>query len=291
VISVLAPTDPLPMTQLKQPPEPVPLDATAGSLDVRLAMNDADLAAAQALRYRVFYEERKAKPTEEMAQLKLDFDRFDPHCDHLLVIDHSLGEGQDNVVATYRVMRRKGALETGGFYTANEYDIDRLLQLDGEILELGRSCVDAHYRTRTCTNLLWKAIAQYVLHHDVLVMFGCGSLPGIDPEALASSLSYLHHFHMAPEDFRVKALPDLYTRMDLQDPEQLNPKRELAALPPLIKGYFRLGGFVGDGAVVDPQFNTTDVCVMVKTDLVTGKYFRHYTRDQDRESPGDSKDS
>jgi len=109
-------------------------------------------------------------------------------------------------------------------------------------------------------------------------MFGCASLPGTDPDAIAIPLSYLHHYHLAPPALRPRALAERYVDMRRLHPNAIDSTGALAALPPLIKGYLRLGGFVGDGAVIDPQFNTTDVCILVKTDLVTGKYSRHYER-------------
>lgn len=247
----------------------------AGNLLARLAATDADVEAAQALRFRVFFEEMGAKPTVEAKHLRRDADGFDPYCDHLLVIDEAAG---DSVVGTYRVLRREAAAAKGGFYSESEYDIRPLLDLPGEILELGRSCVDAAYRTRLTMNLLWQTIAAYVFHYDVGVMFGCASLSGTDAAAHATALSYLHHYHLAPPAFRPKALPERYVDM-LQIPrEQLDAKAALAALPPLVKGYLRLGGFVGDGAVIDRDFNTTDVSIVVKTDLITEKYSRHYER-------------
>ena len=183
-----------------------------------------------------------------------------------------------SVVGTYRVLRRGGAKAKGGFYTQSEYDISPLLDLPGEILELGRSCVDTSYRTRLTMNLLWQTIAAYVFHYDVGVMFGCASLPGTDVATHSAALSYLYHHHLAPPALRPKALPDRYVEMNRVPREQIDVKSALANLPPLIKGYLRLGGFVGDGAVVDHEFNTTDVSIVVKTDLVTEKYSRHYER-------------
>ena len=127
--------------------------------------------------------------------------------------------------------------------------------------------------------LLWGAIAQFVFHHNVGLMFGCASLHGVDPEALALPLSYLHHFHQAPEALCPRALPNLSVDMDFMPADEIDQKAALAALPPLVKGYLRLGGFVGDGAVVDRQFNTTDVCIVVKTDEVNDRYYKHYERD------------
>ncbi len=249
-----------------------------GSLGLRLAKSDADIDAAQALRYRVFYDEMAAQPSEEMARRKRDFDSFDEVCDHLLVTDDSIGEGSDAVVATYRLLRGSVATAHGRFYTSGEYDISNLFGFPGEMLELGRSCVDARARNRPTMQLLWGGIAAYVFHHDISLMFGCASLHGTDPAALALPLSYLYHFHLAPPALRTKALPELYVDMQFLTPDEIDPKAALAALPPLVKGYLRLGGFVGDGAVVDEQFNTTDLCVVVKTDLVTDKYYRHYAR-------------
>lgn len=259
----------------------------AGTLEVRLAKSATEIDAAQALRYRVFYEEMSARSTPEIAASRRDRDSFDEYCDHLLVIDKKRGVGADGVVGTYRLLRRGIAMQHGGFYTATEFDIGPLLAFPGEILELGRSCVDLAYRTRPTMQLLWRGIASYVFHHDVKLMFGCASLPGTDPQAVAVPLSYLYHYHLAPLALRARALPSRYVDMNLLPCNevdaaaavaQLDSRAAVAALPPLIKGYLRLGGLVGDGAVIDNQFNTTDVCIIVVTDHLTEKYFNHYRR-------------
>jgi putative hemolysin len=255
-----------------------PAPIVAGSLEVRLAQTDAEIDAAQALRYRVFYEEMAARPTPQMALHKRDFDEFDRICDHLLVLDHKLGQGPDAVVGTYRLIRRPAAKLMGRFYSDAEYDISVLTHNPKEILELGRSCVDQAHRTRNTMQLLWRGIAAYVFHYDIAIMFGCASMPGTDIKALAAPLSYLHHNHLAPPELRPRALPDRYVSMAILPPSQIDNRAALSELAPLIKGYLRLGGFVGDGAVIDTQFNTTDVCIVVKTDLVTEKYYRHYER-------------
>jgi putative hemolysin len=268
-----------PQRQTIIPVEPVSVvDVRSGSLQVRLAETAQDVDAAQALRYRVFYDEMGARPSTEMARLRRDFDSFDGACDHLLVVDHARGNGAQAVVGTYRLIRRPAAERHGRFYSAAEYDISKIAAYPGEILELGRSCVDAAARNRPTMQLLWRGIAAYVFHHDIALMFGCASLPGIDADALAVPLSYLYHHHLAPPALRPRALLERYVDMRRLDPVAFDPARSLAELPPLIKGYLRLGGFVGDGAVIDHQFNTTDVCVVVKTDLVTDKYYRHYER-------------
>lgn len=258
---------------------PLPLsDLRAGSLEVRLAACVADVDAAQALRYRVFYEEMAARPTAEMAQRARDFDPYDPVCDHLLVIDHQRGSGPQAVVGTYRLIRRHAAAHTGRFYSSDEYDIERLVAYPGEVLELGRSCVDVAYRNSPTIQLLWRGLAAYVFRHDITLLFGCASLPGTDPEQLALPLSYLYHYHLAPPALRATALPERHVDMCRLAREAIAPRTVFAQMPPLIKGYLRVGGFVGDGAVVDHQFNTTDVCIVVRTDQVADKYFRHYER-------------
>jgi L-ornithine Nalpha-acyltransferase len=261
------------------------IDIRSGPLQVRLAQSEADIDAAQALRYRVFYETLGARAAVETQRRRRDVDRFDELCDHLLVLDHSRGIGPEIVVGTYRLIRREAASRLGGFYSAGEFEIARLIAYPGEILELGRSCVDSAYRQRSAAQLLWSGIAAYVLHYNIDLMFGCASLPGTDPDSLAVPLSYLYHYHLAAPSLRPRALPDRYVEMCRLPRSVLDPARALSGLPPLIKGYLRLGGFVGDGAVIDYDFNTTDVCIVVKTDLVTEKYSRHYVRAKDsRES-------
>ncbi len=263
------------MENLKQPRV---VDVKARDIEVRLAESEAEIDAALALRYRVFYDEMAARPSPEMAARERDFDDFDSVCDHLLVFDRTLGPGPEAVVGTYRLIRRSVADRHGGFYSADEYDVSMLVDFPGEVLELGRSCIDSEHRDRVTMQLMWRGLATYVLHYDIEIMFGCASLHGTDVAALAQPLSYLHHKHLAPPEIRPKALPDRYSDMNLMRLEEIDETAALAALPPLIKGYLRLGGFVGEGAVIDHQFNTVDVCIVVKTDRMSGKYYRHYTR-------------
>ena len=262
-------------------PEDLRNGLRAGNLEVRLARDADEILASQHLRYRVFYEEMNARPSPAMARERRDFDRFDPECDHLLVVDRSAGDNPDNyVVGTYRLIRRGVAARQGGFYTASEFNIDKIEMLPGEILELGRSCVAREHRNRPTMQLMWLGISAYVVHYDIGIMFGCASLAGTDVDAMAMPLSYLYHYHLAPESFRPRALAERYVDMNRLPKESIDPRRALGELPPLIKGYLRLGGFVGEGAVVDEPFNTIDVCIQVKTELVTQKYMRHYERER-----------
>jgi putative hemolysin len=250
----------------------------AGNIGVRVAKTEDEIDAAQRLRFNVFYGEMGAEPCAAVRALKRDVDAFDAVADHLMVIDHAIGPGPEGVVATYRLIQQDAAEAIGRFYSDEEYDIAPLVAFPGKLLELGRSCVAPDYRGRAVMQLLWRGIAAYVYRHQIDLMFGCASLPSTDPDEWAAELTYLYQHHLAPPAIRPRALPDRYVDMMRMDPEDLDNRRTLATLPPLIKGYLRLGGFVGDGAVIDHSFNTTDVAVIVKTDLVTDKYYRHYER-------------
>lgn len=270
-----------PITAPLMPIQPPPGgfgELRAGHLGVRIAANDAERDAAQALRYRIFYEEMGAEPDARARTLKRDIDQFDDVADHLLVIDHALGSGPKGIIGTYRLVQSEAAAKIGSFYSANEYDISTITAFQGRLLELGRSCIDRDYRGRAAMQLLWRGIAAYVFLHRIDVMFGCASLPGTDPDRLDAELTYLHHNHLAPPALRLRAVENCYVSMDRIDPASFDHRRVQQGLPPLIKGYLRLGGFIGDGAVVDHQFNTTDVAVVVKTDLITDKDDRHYER-------------
>jgi putative hemolysin len=245
--------------------------ATSDGLEVRLARSSAEIAAAQRIRYRVFYEEMGAMPSASMRVLELDYDDYDRHCDHLLV----LADGE--VVGTYRLIRRSAAQAVGRFYSAGEFDIGPFLNVEGEILELGRSCVDARWRHRGTLQALWQGLAAYMVDNDIRLLFGCGSLPGTDPQVLAPQLAYLRDNHLAPPELRGRAL-DGDSKVDFATIDAVwDARRVLASLPPLLKGYLRLGGVIGDGAVIDRPFNITDVLVVVNAADIAGRYVKRFS--------------
>jgi len=248
-----------------------------GKLEVRLAETRSDIEAAQRLRYKVFYEEMQARPTPQMKTEARDFDRFDEFCDHMLVIDHEAGM----VVGTYRCLRQEIAEAHGGFYTQDEYDLQELIDRlgpDYRFLELGRSCVHADYRTKPMIELLWLGIMSYVNFYALDVMVGCASLPGTNPEALALPLSYLHHNFLAPEAWRARAKTGRYVSMDRIAKDKIDAREAFRMLPPLIKGYLRAGCYIGDGAVVDDQFNTTDVMIILPVSVISDRYYARFNR-------------
>lgn len=255
----------------------------AGALDVRLATTEEEIRAAQTLRYNIFYGEMGATPSEEARRLQQDYDPYDAICDHLLVIDHS-DALTPRVVGTYRLLREVVARQHSGFYSSSEYDLSPLLSQSfqrriGEgkqLLELGRSCVHADYRNLSTINLLWRGIASYLMTHNIGFMFGCASLHGIAVEDHATSLSYLFHNHLADADIRVRALPEHYVDMNRLPIGGYDLKRAARELPPLIKGYLRVGCVVGDGAYVDHQFNTTDVFILMPVDRIAARYTERF---------------
>ena len=257
--------------------------ARAGVLEVRCSRDEDEILAAQRLRYRIFYEEMAVRPTPAMQREKRDMDDYDPLCDHLLVIDHSRPE-DDRVVGTYRLLREEVALRHAGFYSSQEYDLDPLMsdrfraqmRRQGQLLELGRSCVHRDYRNNTTISLLWKGIAGYLYEYNIAYLFGCASLPGTDPAKLTLPLAYLYHEHLCPPDFRVRALPERHVPMDGLPREAIDIKAARRALPPLIKGYLRLGCYIGDGAVVDHQFGTTDVFILLPIERVARRYSERF---------------
>tara|TARA_E500000331_G_scaffold334534_1_gene359791 strand:- start:341 stop:1141 length:801 start_codon:yes stop_codon:yes gene_type:complete len=254
------------------------LNLKSGSLEVRLAENSLEIDAAQALRYNIFYEEMKANSTIKQNKIKRDVDEFDHYFDHILVFDNNIkGSTKEKVIGTYRLNRGE-QFNNNPFYTSNEYNIDSLLKFNGNILELGRSCVAKDYRTGATMQLLWTFIAQYVLKYEISIMFGCASFPGIKPNVHAKSFDYLYRNYLAPENIRPKALKDRFIEMQAIGVRKINFKEFLSSIPPLIKGYIRLGAFIGDGAVIDYDFNTTDVCIVLPTEKIASRYKDHYDR-------------
>jgi L-ornithine Nalpha-acyltransferase len=273
-----------------QPPK---IYGRLGSLEVRLARKKGEIRRAQRLRYKVFYEEMSAIPGALAMLSRRDEDPFDAIFDHLLVVDRSNQSAggrwrRPRVVGTYRVLRQEVADRSDGFYTQGEYDIAPLIEAkspDYSFMELGRSCVLKPYRSRRTVELLWQGVWSYVREHGIDVMIGCASFPGTDPAAHALALSYLHHTALAPEEWRVRAHEHLRIDMNMMPREALNVRAALKALPPLIKGYLRVGAYVGDGAVIDHQFGTTDVFVIMPVEAIKTRYFAHFGSPDELTSP------
>lgn len=245
--------------------------------ELRLASSPEDIRAAQRLRYEVFVAELGADGALVDHEARLEADRFDPFFDHLILLDHRRSVG-DQIVGVYRVMQAQGAKAAGQFYSEDEYDLAPLKSSGRRLLELGRSCVHTDYRGGTALMHLWNGLADYIVTHEIEILFGVASLHGTDVANLAAPLSLLHHRHLAPEELRPTAWAAGYQDMNLIAEDALDRTAATRALPALIKAYLRLGGAVGKGAFVDHAFNCTDICLILDTALMPEKHRALYAR-------------
>jgi L-ornithine Nalpha-acyltransferase len=253
-------------------------------LALRMAQGPEELRAAQRLRYQVFYEECGAMPDGTMRASRRDEDRFDAICDHLLVIEQgrdtddgtALSDGR--LIGTYRLLRQDIAEKHGGFYSQSEFDLAPLLQRHANLrfLEVGRSCVAQGFRGKPVAELLWQGIWNYVRIHRMDVMLGCASLDGTDIESLSDELTFIASMQSTPEGWKVAALPQRHVCMQRKSPCEIDQRAVLRRLPTLVKAYMRLGCYIGEGAVIDQQFNTTDILIVLPVSEINPKYFNHY---------------
>lgn len=255
-----------------------PISVVSGDIEVRLARTDEEIKAGQELRYQVFFQELGATPSDVVKEQARDFDDFDDICDHLLAFDTSKS-GPERVVATYRLLREKTIEKKQDFYSSGEFDLTNLyndhfraLMGNRQLLELGRSCVRIEYRTNAVMHLMWKFIARYVDRHNVAYLFGCASFPGTDQEALRLPLTYLYHNYKTPDEYNIPAQQEMTQKMDYFAEDDYDKKKARRELAPMIKGYSRLGCYVGDGAVIDEQFGTTDVFILLPIDRLESRY-------------------
>lgn len=256
-----------------------------GPLEVRLARDAAEIAASQEVRYRVFYEELGAKRQLVHALEQRDADRYDEACDHLLVFDTSVpGPDTNRIVGTYRLLRQERTAITGGFYSNDEFDLDSLVARHKGLrfLELGRSCVLPAYRSKRTIEVLWQGIWAYINHYEIGVMTGCASFHGTVPAQHAEALSYLAH-HCRPDPlWDVRAVEDRYHPMDMMPVEAVSMRSAFNAMPPLIKGYLRAGAKIGDGCVIDHDFGTTDVFIILPVTAIVARYVNYLTTEAER---------
>jgi putative hemolysin len=253
-----------------------------GPFEIRLATTKKEIRKAQRLRYEVFFEEGGASSNQASALVRRDICPFDAFCDHLLVIDvdrvNRFGRPKPKIVGTYRLLRRDVAERNLGFYTQREFDLAPLLarHADKRFLELGRSCVHPQYRSKRAIELLWRGLWAYARHHRIDALIGCASLPGTDPRQLALPLSLLHHQASAPAEWSVRPVAGRAVKMDILDKSAIDARRSVAALPPLLKAYLRVGAKFGDGAVIDSQFGTIDVFTVMPLADIEDRYISYY---------------
>lgn len=240
--------------------------AQRSRLRLEFTQSPEDVLEAQRLRYRVFGEEMGARL--KSAHLGIDRDLYDPYCEHLLVRDRETHE----VVGTYRILSPENARRIGGYYCEDEFDLVRLAHLGPRLVELGRSCVHPDYRNGAIIALLWSGIAAYMRRHGYEYLIGCASIAMGDGGRMAASLyQHLRRRFMSPVEYRVfprcpLPLAALKTEWD-------------ASVPPLIKGYLRLGAWVCGDPAWDPDFNTADLLLLLPMHRLNERYARHFLKD------------
>ncbi len=238
---------------------------TQGKLTFSLARSVAEVTEAQRIRYKVFGEEMGARlPSAEQG---LDIDRFDEFCDHLLVRDHA----NNKVVGTYRILPPEQSYISGGYYSETEFDISRLMHLRDSMAEVGRSCVHPNYRDGATITQLWSGLADYINKHGHEYLIGCASISMSDGGHYAASVyNKVRKLHGAPPEYHV--FP--HCRLPL---ESLNQNMDVI-IPPLIKGYLRLGAWVAGEPAWDPDFNCADLFILMPVARMNARYAKHFMR-------------
>ena len=235
-------------------------------LHVTLAHTDTEILEAQRLRYRVFAEELGARLPTRKAGVDEDF--YDPYCEHLVVRE----EGSGRIVGTYRILAPEAAKRIGAYYSETEFDLTRLQHLRPRMVEVGRSCVDAEYRNGAVIGLLWSGLARYMQQNKYDYLIGCASMSMADGGHNAASVFASLEDHMSPLEYRV------FPRCAL--PIERLATNVGAELPPLIRGYLRVGAYVCGEPAWDPDFNTADLLLLMPMSRVSSRYARHFVERQ-----------
>jgi len=234
---------------------------SASRYHVSLAVDDAEIREAQRLRHKVFAEEMGARLSTILPDH--DIDLFDPYCDHLLVRELERGE----VVGTYRILSPESASRVGSYYAEQEFDLTRLHGLRPRMAELGRSCVHPDHRSGAVIARLWMGLADYMTRHGHAYIVGCASIAMHDGGHVAARVyRQLAAHHPAPIEWRVAPRCRLPV-------ESLDDGLD-APLPPLIKGYTRLGALVCGEPAWDPDFNTADLLMLLPMAQLNRGYAR-----------------
>ena len=245
---------------------------------IKIAETSDELHAAQRLRYKVFVEEMGANVADDCHFTQLEYDDFDQDFDHLILIDKLKKNSIENVIGVYRLLLNTSVHKSRGFYSGSEYDLDCLIRTERKLLELGRSCIDIEHRGGIAIHVMWNGLAQYVIDNDVELLFGVASFHGTDTNQISHALSFLHYNYLAPLKLRPIAIGKNKIDMDILDRPDVEKITALKQLPPLIKAYIRLGGYVGNGASIDADFNSIDVCLIMDTKNMSEKYKKLYSQ-------------
>jgi putative hemolysin len=235
--------------------------ASASRYHVSLAVDDSEIREAQRLRYKVFAEEMGARLSSVLPGH--DIDLYDPFCDHLLVRDLDRGD----IVGTYRILPPDAAKRVGSYYSEQELDLTRLHFLRPRMAELGRSCVHPGHRSGAVIARLWMGLADYMTRYGYEYIVGCASIGMADGGHIAANVyRQITQRHLAPIEWR--------TTPRYRLPVESLDNGQSVALPPLIKGYTRLGALVCGEPAWDPDFNTADLLMLLPMAQLNRNYAR-----------------
>ena len=261
--------------------------ADSGDLEARLAARGREVRAAQRLRYRIFFEAGGAAANPIGRLVRRDLCPFDSVCHHLIVVDKGLaGSGRPEVVGAYRLLRQEVAERHFGFYSAREFDLAPLImRWPGlRFLEAGRACVAESHRGRRVLDLLWRGLWRYARHHRLDALIGCASLPGADPARHSATIRAL----ASGGDPALRVLPvreGAAAAPDASCAPPTDPRALLRALPPLVKGYLRLGATFSPIPAVDSAFGSTDLFVVMPLSKIEPRYLKHFGLDAPQRPP------
>jgi len=245
-----------------------------GKFMVKLAENHEEIERAQRLRYEVFNLEQ-GRGLESSDKYGIDFDEFDEDCLHLLVLE----KAGEKVVGTYRAHLGCIANSAKGFYSSREYHISGLYKIADKCLELGRTCISPEFRTGVAVSLLWSAIAELLVRAELTYMLGCVSLENTDPAVGWALYEYISEKHPKYTDFDVMPRPGFILKRPAgQTINKLLSSNEFLRknIPPLLKGYLRLGGCICGEPALDKEFGTIDFFIVVDINRVPERYQRRF---------------
>lgn len=254
-----------------------------GSLELRLVQTKKEIRKAQHLRWHVFVRQGGAKTDYKSHIRRRDICPFDKICDHLIVVDHAAfnarGKVKPRVVGTYRLLRQDMAEANHGFYSAGEFDIAGLLARHPgkRFMELGRSCILPEYRAKRVLELLWRGLWIYSRHHAIDVMIGCASLPGTDLRAHTDALAHIERSALAEGEWAVPCRSGVNVSIRAIVSDGAAAPGVRAVIPPLVKGYLRLGARFGEGVFVDRQFGTSDILVVLPVANIDRRYVEYFS--------------
>ena len=241
--------------------------------DVKLAESRSEIKLAQKLRYKVFFSERIHSPILNIGNFRRDSDKFDNYADHIIVKFRKSKFSKTKVIGTYRLLKQSVAEKKSGFYSCDEFNLDNLLnsKIYKNMLELSRSCISQKFRNKNVLKLMWNEIYRYINRNNIDALFGTASFLDTNINKIEDQLIYLNNNHKMSDNIKVNALANYKVKVDYEKQIDINLKL-ISKLPTLIKAYLKFNASIGEGAVVDNRFKTTDVFVFLPIEEINKDY-------------------